>query len=281
MPPASSDWQVTPDAADDQVYSVLAQDLVWNSFGLADLEPPLRAYSQFAVATQENGPERALCLILRHPIIGDVLSPFGADDGVAAILRNVVLPDRPLIQAQQRHIPLLQRHYRPAAVSAWRSMLRMAVSATSWQPIPTAASAPPVVRLAPPDVPALSDLYSRHPESAFSAELFSEGLYFGIRAGDHFIAVGGTHALVPAHGVAVLGNIYTTPESRGRGYATAITAALVAALLDQGFSAVVLNVFADNSPAIHVYERLGFQTHHHLLTGPAVLVQQPGQSKGA
>jgi ribosomal protein S18 acetylase RimI-like enzyme len=266
-----SDWQVTPDASDDQAYVILAQDPVWNSFALADLEPPLRTYTQFAVAAQHDGLQRAICLLLRHPIIGDVLSPFGADDGVAAILQHVALPERPLIQAQQRHIPLLQHHYQPATASAWRDMLRMAITAT-WRSAPADASAPSVVQLAPSDVPALNDLYSRHPESAFSADLFSEGLYFGVRDGDRIAAAGGTHALAAASGIAVLGNVYTAPEARGQGYATAITAALVAALLEQGYPRVVLNVFADNSPAIRIYERLGFHTHHHLLTGPAVLV---------
>jgi RimJ/RimL family protein N-acetyltransferase len=267
-----------PDASDDQAYAILAQDPVWNSFALADLEPPLRTYSQFAVATQQDGPDHAICLLLRHPIIGDVLSPFGADEGIAAILQHVTLPERPLIQAQQRHIPLLQRHYQPATASAWRDMLRMAIMDTSWRPTPAPPSAPPIMRLAPPDVAALSALYGRHPESAFSADLFPQGLYFGVREGDHIIAAGGTHALAAAHGIAVLGNIYTAPEARGRGYATAITAALAAALLEQGLSLVVLNVFADNSPAIHVYERLGFRTQHHLLTGPAVLVQPQDQN---
>jgi hypothetical protein len=52
-------------------------------------------------------------------------------------------------------------------------------------------------------------------------------------------------------------------------YATAITAALVATLFEQQFSLVVLNVFEDNSTAIRIYQRLGFQTYHQLLTGKA------------
>jgi ribosomal protein S18 acetylase RimI-like enzyme len=65
----------------------------------------------------------------------------------------------------------------------------------------------------------------------------------------------------------------TAPEARGRGYATAITAALVSTLFEQQFSVVVLIVFEDNSHAIRIYQRLGFQTHHQLLTGKAILSQ--------
>jgi RimJ/RimL family protein N-acetyltransferase len=119
-------------------------------------------------------------------------------------------------------------------------------------------------------VPALKNLYARHPESAFSADLFTQGIYFGAYQGERLIAAGGTHALVPAHRIAVLGNILTAPEARGQGYATAITAALVAALFDHHFSLIVLNVFEDNAAAIRIYQRLGFQTHHRLLTGKAI-----------
>ncbi|MGZ3638086.1 MAG: hypothetical protein ACXVCX_09670, partial [Ktedonobacterales bacterium] len=103
-----SPWRITPDASDDQAYPILAQDPVWNSFALTDLEPPMREYSQFAIASHEDTNTHALCLIVRHPIIGQVLSPFGEAEGVAAILAHIALPDHPLIQAQEIHVPVLQ-----------------------------------------------------------------------------------------------------------------------------------------------------------------------------
>ncbi|PWT74411.1 MAG: hypothetical protein C5B60_06730 [Chloroflexi bacterium] len=258
-----------PDASHDQARAILAQDPVWNSFALADLEPPLRTYSQFAVASDQEGHEHALCLVVRHPIIGQVLSPFGSPEGVAAILAHIALPERPLIQAQEVHMPVLQRSYQPE--TTWRRQLRMAVTRAIFRPL---ASAPPrpVKRLALADVPALTALYKQNPESTFSADLFSQALYFGVYDGETMVAAGGTHALVPAHQIAVLGNIFTAPHARGQGYATAITAALVTALLDEDVSLVVLNVFADNSTAIRIYQRLGFTTHHQLLTGRAIRV---------
>jgi hypothetical protein len=117
-------WQIAPNAGNDQAAAVLAGDPVWNCFALADLEPPLRQYSQFAIAAREGSHEQAICLFLRHPIIGQVLSPFGAEEGVAAILADAALPEHPLIQAQEVHIPVLQRFYQPEAI--WRRQLRMA-----------------------------------------------------------------------------------------------------------------------------------------------------------
>ena len=52
----------------------------------------------------------------------------------------------------------------------------------------------------------------------------------------------------------------THADFRGRGYATAATGAVTAELLrfcDQ----VVLNVRADNSPALQAYRKLGYREH--------------------
>lgn len=262
-------WHVTLDANNDQAFAILSQDPVWNCFALADLEPPFRDYSQFAIAAQDEGSQRALCLILRHPIIGQVFSPFGSEEGVAHILSQLALPECLSIQAQERHIPLLQRYYQPE--TTWRSMFRMAmtsISALSFHAKPRRS----VQRLTIADLPALKNLYMQNPESVFSADLFTQGIYYGVYEGERIVAAGGTQVFVPAHRIAVLGHIFTLPEARGQGYATAITAALVTALFQQHFSYVVLNVFADNSAAIHVYQRLGFQMQHRLVSGNAMLV---------
>lgn len=264
-----SDWHITLDASNEDAYDILAQDPVWNCFAIAGLEPPQAEYSQFVMAAQDGRTGRAVCLILRHPILGQVFLPFGVEEGVAAIMEHIVLPEHPLIQMQEHFVPLLQRYYR--AETSWKSLLRMAITPSSWQPARLAPHRP-VKQLDGSDLPALKKLYLQHPESAFSAPLFSQGLFFGVYEGERIIAAGGTHALAPRHGIAVLGNILTAPEARGHGYATAITEALVTELLERHFGHVVLNVFEDNGPAIRIYQRLGFQTHRRVLEGTATLV---------
>lgn len=267
MAQSPAGWRIVQDAPDDEVYAILAQDPVWNCFALADLEPPMRAYSQFAVAYQDESKEIALCLILRHPIIGDVLSPFGNPEGVAAILQHVALPEHPLIQAQEAHVSALRQYYRPE--TTWRSILRMAVTPDLLQ-ISASRTVQPVRQLTGADLPALQWFYAQQAEIPFSAELFPQGLFFGVYEGERIIAAGGTHTLTLEHQIAVLGHILTAPQARRQGYAMAITAALTSTLFQRDITTVVLNVFMDNSPAIRVYERLGFQTHHRLVTGKAV-----------
>ncbi len=92
---------------------------------------------------------------------------------------------------------------------------------------------------------------------------------YGVRDQSALVAIGGTHVMDETDGIAVLGNIFTHPAHRGRGHAHAITASLVSALLRRNCKDVVLNVLADNSPAIRVYRDLGFRVAHRYLTGEA------------
>jgi predicted GNAT family acetyltransferase len=51
--------------------------------------------------------------------------------------------------------------------------------------------------------------------------------------------------------------------------ATTVTSAVTTAALEE-HADVVLNVRQDNSPAIAVYERLGYRVHAPFIEGPAV-----------
>jgi predicted GNAT family acetyltransferase len=57
-----------------------------------------------------------------------------------------------------------------------------------------------------------------------------------------------------------VGNIFTLPRHRGRGYGGACTSAVCAALLNQSLT-IVLNVSVENQPAVRLYQRLGFEQH--------------------
>ena len=92
------------------------------------------------------------------------------------------------------------------------------------------------------------------------ASAIADGLYYGIRVGGRLVSAAGTHVISASARLAVVGNVMTHADHRGRGYATAVTSAVTSELLrfcDQ----VVLNVRADNPPALAAYRRLGYQTH--------------------
>jgi ribosomal protein S18 acetylase RimI-like enzyme len=261
------EWHITHDASNIEAAAVLEQDRTWNCFALADLLPPFRTYSQYTLATRSDGAASAACMVIRHPAF-TVLSPYGASDGVEAILAQLGLPQQTLIQAQDEHLPLLRRRYHFEA--GGRKLLRMAVTAQTFRAA-LASSTLLVERLTPNDAAALMEFYKLYAGAHFLPDQLKYGVFFGMRASDGFLAAGGTHAVAPTYGIAVLGSIFTHPDARRQGYATAVTAALTSHLLARGCHNVVLNVLADNAPAIRVYKCLGFQTHSRYWTGSGTL----------
>jgi hypothetical protein len=156
-----------------------------------------------------------------------VLSPCGSEEGLVALLPHLTPPERPLFQVQQRYLPLLLSYYR--LLDPWGIIWRMAVTDNEWPGASTLSlpALPRVRRLAVTNIPSLQELHRSYPESSFSADLFAEGINVGIFEDEQLVAAGGTHALVPAHKLAVVGNILTAPQARNKGYATAIIAALI------------------------------------------------------
>ncbi|MBI2761154.1 MAG: GNAT family N-acetyltransferase [Chloroflexi bacterium] len=116
-------------------------------------------------------------------------------------------------------------------------------------------------RLGANDLDALLDLYTHYPENAFTADGLKTGIFHGVRDGRRLVAAGGTHVVSFRYGVAAVGNIFTRPETRGRGYATAITAAVTADLLALPCRDIILNVDVMNTAASSIYTALGYREH--------------------
>ncbi len=238
-------WSVTLEVNDAEAHAAFATDRLWCGYAIADLDPPFRAYTSVAVA--RRGTDTAACLVLRHPAFA-ALVPHGPAEGLLALLRRIDLPRAVHLFARDEHLAPLRRHF---DYSAPTPMLRMAVDAESFRPVTGGAA-----RLTPEDLPALLDVYSAYSGNAFQADL---------------VAAGGTQVTSTRYGIAAVGNIYTRPEARGRGLASAVTRAVVAELLGGFCRNAILNVAAANEPAIRVYTRLGFRTHCRHYEGAATL----------
>ena len=270
MTGAADNWAIESDATDADVAAVLLTDPWWNGYSLADLEPPFRQYSRFAIARH---PDRApaLLLLLEHPHFS-VLIPSGDPAGVAALLAALPLPASPMLLAQPDNVPPFARYYE--GTERLNQMVRMRLDAEAFLPdtgfIDFAPGAEVVeLGLLPnkleADIAALDDLYRAYPESAWHADQLSVGPFVGVRnpdpSGPALLAAAGTHAVAAEHGVAAIGNVYVRPEARRRGYGAAVTAGVVGALIVEGIERIILNVGADNHPARALYHRLGFRDH--------------------
>ncbi|MGP1673912.1 MAG: GNAT family N-acetyltransferase, partial [Candidatus Limnocylindrales bacterium] len=177
---------------------------------------------------------------------------MGSTDGVAAVLRDVIRPRAAYIAARSTMLPAIEAYYR---VDPGPQMVRMAVDRAHFRPYPAT-----VQRLLPVQHGELNRLYQLGFASWLPSTSIADGVYYGMRVNGQLVAAAGTHVVSPMARLAVVGNVLTHVDHRGRGFATAVTGAVTAELL-RTCDQVVLNVRTDNPPAINAYRRLGYVEH--------------------
>ncbi|MBN2593814.1 MAG: GNAT family N-acetyltransferase [Sedimentisphaerales bacterium] len=96
------------------------------------------------------------------------------------------------------------------------------------------------------------------PQHWFDARTLQTGQYFGLRLKNRLVSVAGIHVYSEKYKVAALGNIVTHPDYRGKGFGTAVTARLCQSLAEH-VDNIGLNVKANNTAAIAMYRKLGFE----------------------
>src|SRR5579863_2368793 len=122
---------------------------------------------------------------------------------------------------------------------------------------PTAATAPPILRMTDTDAPDMVALTDLAFPGFFRPRTHEMGVYYGIRIGSELVAMAGERLAIP--GYIEISAVVTHPAHTGRGYATL----LMNRLLRDHASANVksfLHVKQKNSRAIALYQRMGFVT---------------------
>jgi ribosomal protein S18 acetylase RimI-like enzyme len=228
----------------------LEADRLYSAYALCDLDDREFLRTRWGVALVAGKP---IAVVLQYAGYSpQPIFVMGENAGVEAILANVIKPRTAYVAARQEHLAAIAASYR---VEPGPAMLRMWVDAARFRPFPAE-----VQRMLPVEIGELNRLYQLGFASWLPATAISDGLYYGIRVNGRLVSAAGTHVISPAAKLAVVGNVMTHTDFRGRGYATAVTGAVTAELLrlcDQ----VVLNVRADNPPALAAYRRLGYQVN--------------------
>jgi RimJ/RimL family protein N-acetyltransferase len=228
----------------------LETDRLYSAYALCDLDDREFLRTRWGAALVDAKP---IAVVLQYA--GYSPQPvfvMGENAGIEAILAEVIKPRTAYVAARSEYLTAIGASYR---VESGPAMLRMWVDAAHFRPFPA-----DVQRLLPVEIGELNRLYQLGFASWLPATAISDGLYYGTRVGGRLVSAAGTHVISPAAKLAVVGNVMTHTDFRGRGYATAVTSAVTADLLkfcDQ----VVLNVRADNPPALAAYRRLGYQVH--------------------
>jgi predicted GNAT family acetyltransferase len=111
------------------------------------------------------------------------------------------------------------------------------------------------------DVPDMLQLAERTRPGPFGPRTYELGEYIGIRVGGELAAMAGERMRLNGH--VEISAVCVHPDHRGKGYAQILVARLMHKLREQGITPF-LHVFADNRPAIALYERLGFAVRRNL-----------------
>ncbi len=249
---ASSRDRVVARSTSDRVLlrEYLEQDRLFAAYAICDLDEREFRRTRWGVAF--DGDEPVAVALEYAGLTPQPLFVMGRGDGIAAILRDVIRPRAAFVAARRELIPAVERVYR---VDSGPEMIRMWVDRAHFRPFPAAVS-----RLLPVEIGDLNRLYQLGFASWLPSSAIAEGVYYGIRVNGRLVGAAGTHVVSPAARLAVVGNVLTHVEHRGRGYAKATTSAVTADLL-RTCDQVVLNVRADNPPAIQAYLHLGYQEH--------------------
>jgi RimJ/RimL family protein N-acetyltransferase len=240
--------RLTTDRA--MLHEFLAQDRLYSAYAICDLEA--REFGRTRWGAAYDGDDLvAVGLEYTGPTPQPVFV-MGRPDGISAVLRDVIRPRAAYIATQTAMLPAVEAHYR---VDPGPQMIRMWVDHQRFRPYPAT-----VQRLLPVEIGELNKLYQLGFASWLPSSAIADGVYYGLRVNGRLVSAAGTHVVSPASRLAVVGNVLTHLDHRGRGFATAVTGAVTAELL-RTCDQVVLNVRADNPPAINAYRRLGYAEH--------------------
>jgi ribosomal-protein-alanine N-acetyltransferase len=247
----------------EQIRRILSVDPVWSAYALADLQPNFEQYCQWYVS--EDGDEAAVALIFTGLKI-PTLFTVGTERHMVEAVAQIDLPESVYITIPDGHFDHIASLYdfsgdrRPM----WRMFLPTDVSVD----LPAAPGLRPMTSA---DVENLNRLYAHggsFAPDAFEAYQLDNGVFFGVENGDGgLISAGGTHILDWTQGIGTIGNMYTRPDQRGKGYAAAVLQGIVLALRQGDVDNIVLNVDQRNPGAKRLYEKYGFEGYGSYVEG--------------
>ena len=233
-----------------ELRAFLETDRLLAAYAICDLEDREFAKTRWGGAFDGD---RLVALALEYTgLTPQPLFAMGRTEGIEAILRDIVRPRAAYVAVLPEALPAVETVYR---VDPGPQMVRMWVDRGRFRPYPA-----DVRRLLPSDIGELNRLYQLGFASWLPSSSISDGVYFGMRVGGKLVAAAGTHVISRDARLAVVGNVLTHVDYRGRGFATAVTGAVTAELL-RSADQVVLNVRSDNPPALQAYRRLGYAEH--------------------
>jgi ribosomal protein S18 acetylase RimI-like enzyme len=249
------------------IEAFLRQDTALHLYSLGDLDDFFWPYTQwYGIRDQADGQLSALALLYgthSPPVLLALSSPTGMF-ALRTLLSCLLplLPRKVYTHISEGLEEVLSLAFHLESYGIHQKMILTSTSRFS------SFNHADVVPLTPENLAEVAALYAAsYPDNAFDARMLETGQFFGLREDGLLVSVAGIHVYSPEYRVAAIGNVTTHPQYRNRGYGKAVTAALLRSLADR-VDQIGLNVKADNYPAIHSYQQLGFEivdTYHEIM----------------
>jgi predicted GNAT family acetyltransferase len=142
----------------------------------------------------------------------------------------------------------------PAGLRVHKSLQGVQLTAPAALGVPEGAE--PLLVLTERDAPEMFALAQLTEPGPFAPRTHALGRFLGIRIDGRLVAMAGERFRWP--GYTEVSAVCTHPEFRGRGFARRLTAAVTAAIHQRGERAF-LQAWKTNTPAITLYQSLGFE----------------------
>ena len=229
----------------EEIRKILETDRNWSAYALADLDPEFNEFSTWLL------DHDSLILIYRG-LNPPVLFVMGQPEGVEKLF-TLVPPGRYTYTLLGYCRAMIQDRLK---IETENHMWRMALKPAEFPGTHNEG----VVKLGMDDLDDIYRLTSDHADQpdSFAPVQLQTGIFYGLYNGDELISMAGTHILSHWASVVAIGNVFTKPDERVKGFATRVTAAVVRDSMEQGIDTIILNVGMDNAPALACYQKLGF-----------------------
>lgn len=259
-------WHLHKCNSPDEAYQMLKTDRIWAGYAICDLESPLWERSSFYHVQHANS--HALVLHFDAKSF-QVLTAFGNPEGVNEAWSQIPLPEKAWISLRSEiEIKQFCRFYQMRDLrSMWRLHLPKSSAIIS-------ALDYPLILLGVDRQAEIEILLREHEECAYSPEQLQRGVFFGMEHRGKIVSLVGTHVVSTKYKLAAVGNAYTHPEYRGKGYFRTCLSAVLHRLFDMGITDVVANVIQDNIPSLKGALSVGFKKYCSYWEGIAHKRQQ-------
>jgi len=240
-----------------EIEEFLRKDVFLHIYSLGDLDDFFWQSTSW-YASKDDNEIKAIALLYTEPPLPTLHAMSRRADTMRELLRSMfhILPTR-----FHAHLSsgVEEVFAQGCKTESFYEFYRMGLTATQSPPLNTGIDCSNVVRLGNNDLDELLELYEQaYPGNWFNPRMLETGQYYGVKVKDKLISVAGVHVYSPENKVAALGNIATHPDYRGNGYAATATAKLCHVLSEE-VDYIGLNVKADNTAAVSLYKKLGFE----------------------